>query len=243
MCSNVQAIYSIAHTTRRDVKAGGNGSFGRTDFDWHQGGSGVLRYEKRNVLGFSMDFAEDTTKSNWGIESTWIEGNQFDDHDQFDSLTQADTFNVTVSVDRPTFINFLNRGRTFFFNSQWFFQYIQGYRDSFVTNGPFNVLATFHVDTGYFRDRLLPGITFVYDFNSASGAILPELQYRFTENLSATITANLFNGHFERMTPALRSIADYPYRAGKHSNTDWTEQGLAPVSNMDEVALRIRYTF
>ncbi len=243
LCSNVQAIFSIAHTTRRDIKAGGNGSFGRTDFDWHQGGSGVLRYEKRNVFGFSMDFAEDVTKSNWGIESTWIEGNQFQDNDQFDSLTQADTFNITVSVDRPTFINFLNPGRTFFFNTQWFFQYVDGYRDSFVTNGPVNVLATFHVDTGYFRDRLLPGITLVYDFNSASGAILPELQYRFTENFSATISANLFNGRFQQVTPALRSIADYPFRAGNHSNVDWTEQGLAPVRDSDEVALRIRYTF
>ncbi len=243
LCSNVQALYSIAHTTRRDVKAGGNGHFGRTDFDWHQGGSGVLRYEKRNVLGFSMDFAEDVTKSNWGIETTWIEGNQFDDHDQYDSLTQADTFNVTVSVDRPTFINFLNAGRTFFFNTQWFFQYIDGYRDSFVSNGPFNALATFHVDTGYFRDRLLPGITFVYDFNSASGAILPELQYRFTENFSATISANLFNGRFQQTTPALRSIADFPFRAGQHQNNDWTEQGLAPIRDNDEVALRIRYTF
>ena len=95
----MQALFSIAHTTRRDVRAGGNGIYGRTDFDWHQGGAGVLRYEKRNVLGFSMDFAEDLTKSNWGIETTWIEGNQFQDNNQFDSLTQADTYNVTVSVD------------------------------------------------------------------------------------------------------------------------------------------------
>ena len=243
LCSNVQAIFSIAHTTRRDIKAGGNGRFGRTDFDWHQGGSGVLRYEKRNVFGFSMDFAEDMTKSNWGVEATWIEGNQYQNNDEFDSLTKADTFNLTVSVDRPTFINFLNPGRTFFFNSQWFFQYIDNYADGFVANGPFNVLATFHVDTGYFRDRLLPGITAVYDFNSGSGAILPELQYRFTENFSATISMNLFNGRFQQATPALRSIADYPFRAGNQQNSDWTEQGLAPVRDMDEVALRIRYTF
>ena len=122
-------------------------------------------------------------------------------------------------------------------------QYIDNYADGFVANGPFNVLATFHVDTGYFRDRLLPGITFVYDFNSGSGAILPELQYRFTENFSATISMNLFNGRFQQATPALRSIADYPFRAGNQQNSDWTEQGLAPVRDMDEVALRIRYTF
>jgi hypothetical protein len=243
LCSNVQAIYSVAHTTRKDVRAGGSGDFGRTDFDWHQAGVGVLRYEKRNVLGFSTDFAEDVTKSNWGIESTWIEGNQFEDNDELDRLRRADTFNVTVSVDRPTFINFLNQGRTFFFNTQWFFQYISGYRDSFTAPGPWNVLATFHVDTGYFRDRLLPGITLVWDFQSNSGAILPEIAYRFTENLSATITLALFNGRWQPYDPPIRSINDFPYRAGHRQSVDWTEQGLSPIRDNDEVALRIRYTF
>ncbi len=55
------------------------GDFGRTDFLWHSGGEVVLRYEKRNVLGFSTDFAEDVTKSNWSIESAWIDGQRFND--------------------------------------------------------------------------------------------------------------------------------------------------------------------
>jgi hypothetical protein len=243
LCANIQAIYAVAHTTRRSVIAGGNGTFGRTDFDWHQGGSGVLEYKKRNVLGFSMDFAEDRTKSNWGIESTWIEGNQFEDHDSVSGLSTSSTLNLTVSVDRPTFINFLNRGRTFFFNSQWFFQYVPGYHSGFVSTGPFNVLATFHVDTGYFRDRLLPAITIVYDLKSHSGAILPELAYRFTENLSATISLNLFSGRFQKVTPPLYSVADFPYRAGRDQKWDWTEQGLSPVRDNDEIALRLRYTY
>src|SRR5690606_37083065 len=74
LCSNVQAVYAVAHTTRKTVRAGGNGQFGRMQFDWHDGGSGVLRYEKRNVLGLSMDFAEDRTKSTWSFEGTWIAG-------------------------------------------------------------------------------------------------------------------------------------------------------------------------
>jgi len=243
LCSNIQAIFSIAHTTRRDVNAGGNGDFGRTDFDWHQAGVGVLKYEKRNVLGFSGDFAEDVTKSNWGFESTWIKGNQFEDNDQFDRLRRSDTFNLTISVDRPTFINFLNHGRTFFFNSQWFFQWIEGYRDSYTAPGPWNVLATFHVDTGYFSDRLLPGVTFVWDFQSQSGAILPEFAYRFTENFSVTLSAGIFSGRFQPSTPPRRSIADFPYRAGERQGSDWSEQGLSPIRDNDEVAIRIRYTW
>ena len=100
---------------------------------------------------------------------------------------EVDRYNLTISVDRPTFINFLNQNRTFFFNTQWFFQWINGYERGFYGNGPFNMLATFTVTTGYFQDRLLPGVTFVYDFGSVSGGILPELTYRFTENFSATV--------------------------------------------------------
>ena len=57
-----------------DIRAGGNGRFGRRDFQWHDGTPLAVRFEKRNVLGFSMDFAEDVTKSNWSLEATWIEG-------------------------------------------------------------------------------------------------------------------------------------------------------------------------
>ena len=83
-CGNVSAYNSITGVRRNAVIAGGNGQFGRRDFIWHGGGDLVLRYEKRNVLGFSMDFAEDFTKSNWGIEFTWIEGLPFTNHNSFD---------------------------------------------------------------------------------------------------------------------------------------------------------------
>ena len=105
----------------------------------------TLRVPKRNVLGFAMDFAEDRTKSTWSFEGTWIEGVPFEDNDERDGTTTVDTFNLTVSVDRPTFINFLNPNRTFFINSQWFFSYLPDHRDSFTFNGPVNVLFTGHM--------------------------------------------------------------------------------------------------
>ena len=80
----------------------------------------------------------------------------------------------------------------------------------------------------------------------AAGSPLPLRRVSRTSRVppaSATISMNLFNGRFQQATPALRSIADYPFRAGNQQNSDWTEQGLAPVRDMDEVALRIRYTF
>ncbi len=241
-CANVAAYNSITGARRNSVFAGGNARYGRRDFIWHGGGDLLLRYQKRNVLGFSMDFAEDFTKSNWGFELTWIEGLPFTNNDRWDATSDADLYNLTISVDRPTFINFLNQNRTFFINTQWFFQYVNGYENSFTSNGPFNMLATLTVTTGYFQDRLLPGVTFVYDVRSNSGAALPSVTYRFTENFSATVGMAGFMGRFQEKTPPLYTTA-LGNRVGRGAYSSHVENGLSPIRERDELYLRIRYTF
>jgi hypothetical protein len=241
-CNNVSAYNAISGVRRDAVIAGGNGRFGRRDFIWHGGGDLALRYEKRNVLGFSMDFAEDVTKSNWSFEFTWIEGLPYTNNDSWDATSEADSFNLTMSIDRPTFVNFLNQNRTFFFNTQWFFQYVHGYEGSFSSNGPWNMLMTFTVSTGYFQDRLLPSVTFVYDVGSVSGGILPEVTYRFTENFSAAVGVAGFFGHVQtRVAPLYENALDS--RVGRGAYSSFTEEGLSAIRERDELWLRFRYTF
>ncbi|HVP27881.1 MAG TPA: DUF1302 family protein [Myxococcota bacterium] len=245
-CSNLFDFYTVTGNRRQTIDAGGNGRFGRRDFVWAGGEEILLRYDKRNILGFSMDFAEDVTKSNWSLESAWVEGNFFSDADKVDGITKASTFNLTVSIDRPTFINFLNPNHTFFFNTQLFFQYIPGYSTSFVdTLGPWNFLATFNIQTGYFQDRLLPAVTFVYDVKSNSGAALPQIEYRFTQSFSTTVGVSTFMGRFQNrkmyLEPAsLLNQAQFSSPGPYHTVT---EQGIAPIRQRDEVFLRVRYTF
>ena len=242
-CSVVTSFFTIVGQQRNSVRAGGAGGFGRTDFLWHSGGEVVLRYEKRNVLGFSTDFAEDYTKSNWSIESAWIEGQRFSDANALDGTSQSDTFNLTVSVDRPTFINFLNQQRTFFFNAQFFFQYVPGYNQGFTTNGPWNMLATFTVNTGYFRDRLQPALTFILDQQTGSGGVLPKITYRFTSNFSATIGANFFYGDPQLRPNPLLPVSTVDTQVGHHAYQQGVENGLAVVRDRDEVFFRLRYTW
>jgi hypothetical protein len=242
-CSSVKSLFDVAGVQRNTVRAGGNGTYGRRDFAWDSGGEAVLKYEKRNVLGFAGDFAEDFTKSNWGFEFTWIKGQKFSDNDKYKGITTSDTLNLTVSVDRPTFINFLNPNRTFFFNTQVFFQYITNYSNSFPSTGPFNVLGTFTIQTGYFQDRLLPGVTFVYDVKSDSGGALPEITYRFTENFSAQVGMNFFWGRWQVADMPLQGLGAVGNEVGKNAYKVPVENGLAVVRNNDEVFLRIRYTF
>jgi len=242
-CGIVQALSGIAGQKRNVIRAGGNSNFGRRTMQWQSGSEIYLAYNRRNVLGFSMDFAEDYTKSNWSMEFTWIEGIPFTDSDSYDFVTEADDFNLTVSVDRPTFINFLNANRTVFINSQWFFQYRKGYQDSFNAIGPWNVLATLAVFTGYFQDRLNPTMVFVWDFRSSSGGFLPQVNYRFSERFSMTVGASIFMGDQRLVNMGVNTIGPASPRSGPHAYMDASEPGISIVRDRDEVFMTLRYTF
>jgi hypothetical protein len=244
LCTNVKGFFGAAGVLRNTVRAGGNGRFGRRTFLWHSGGELNLKYNQRNVLGFSMDFGEDTTKSNWGIEFTWIAKQFFFNSDDYeDSVTESNVLNLTVSVDRHTFINFLNQNRTFFINSQWFFQYIVDYEDGFTATGPCNVLFTVAAFTGYFQDRLNPMLVTVYDFNSGSGGILPSVQYRFTESLSVGVGVNFFFGKTDLETMGGREFGPASNRAGKDAYKDGVDHAISSFRDKDEIWLKLRWTF
>jgi hypothetical protein len=242
-CKNVKAFYGVAGVTSNKVRAAGNQRYGRRTFLWHSGGQGVLRYDQRNVLGFSMDFAEDTLKTNWGMEFTWVEGERFADNGAFDGVSESDTLNLTVSVDRPTFIHFLNPNRTFFFNTQWFVNYIPDHAEGYTTTGPVNLLFTFSVSTGYYQDRLLPSFTTIHDVRSASGAAMPSLTYRYTESFSVTVGMLYFWGRTELRDMPIRDLAPAVNRTGRHAYKVGVENGLSQARRRDELYLRVRWTF
>jgi len=242
-CSTVRNLFFLAGLKRNTLNAGGNGAYGRRTMQWHAGGEITLYVPKRNVLGFAMDFAEDRTKSNFSIETTWIENSPTGDANRFDNTKNTDTFNLTVSMDRPTFVNFINPNRTLFINSQWFFQYRRGVKKGFGGNGPFNALATLTMFTGYFQDRLNPSVTFVHDMQSASGGVLPSIAYRFTENFQATIGLAMFYGREQRADIASNGIGPPGNQQGDWAYQGGAQNGISIVRDRDEVYLRLRYTF
>ena len=243
-CGNVKGFLGVGGPNSNRVEAGGNGRFGRRDFIWHSGGELALRYAKRNVFGLSTDFSEDVSKTNWGVEFTWIGATPYLDSNSYENgVTDSDSLNLTVSIDRPTFINFLNANRTFFFNTQWFFQYLTNYNNAFQQNGPFNVLFTFAAFTGYYQDRLLPQMVTVFDFGSHSAGFLPSITYRFNESFSVSTGINYFTGQGQYKQMPVRAWAPTSNRAGKNAYEDGVENVLTAIHRRDEVFVRLRYTF
>jgi hypothetical protein len=242
-CKKVKEFFDTSGVKRNTLRAGGNSRFGRRTFLWQSGSEVVQTYDRRNVFGFSMDFPEDRTKSNWGIEFAWFDSVPVYDANEFDSLTKVDLLNLTVSIDRPTFIHFLNPNRTFFFNTQWFFQYIKGHRGGMGPHGPFSAMFTTTIMTGYFQDRLNPSLVTIYDINSRSGGVLPSIQYRFTESFSAAVGLGIFFGRTELSEMAINPFRPATNRAGQDAYTDSSEHFLSSVRRRDEIWMRLRWTF
>jgi hypothetical protein len=240
-CDTVRGILLLTAVQRPEIRAGGNGLFGRRDLVWAAGGEAFLSYPKRNVLGFSMDFAEDLTKTNWSFEFTWFADDVFASTTTRSLVQEGDAYNLTISVDRPTFVNFLNANRTFFLNAQLFLGYLPDYDRSYTVNGPISALGTFAVATGYFQDRLLPSFVVVYDFRSKSGGLLPQVSYRVNQDFSLTVGLALFFG-----SPGFADVPRFqlaPANVGGSFRSRTSYQGLSPIAERDEVYLRIRYTF
>lgn len=242
-CKKVKEFFDSGGVQRNTLRAGGNSRFGRRTFLWHSGSEVVQTYDRRNVFGFAVDFPEDRTKSNWGVEFAWFDSVPVYDANEFDSLTDVDLLNFIVSIDRPTFVNFLNPNRTFFFNTQWFFQYIKGHRGGMGPNGPFSAMFTTTIMTGYFQDRLNPSLVTIYDFNSRSGGVLPSIQYRFTESLSVAVGLGIFFGRTQLSQMAINPYRSATNRAGRNAYKDSSEQFLSGIRRRDEIWMRLRWTF
>jgi len=240
-CAAVRGVIALTGSQRPELRAGGNGRFGRQDFLWHGGGELLLFYPKLNTLGVSFDAAEDLTKTNWGVELTWVSDRPFGSATSRTWLEESDVYNLTISVDRPTFVNFLNANRTFFFNAQVFVRYLSNYDRSFTTNGPLTVLGTLAVTTGYLQDRLLPSLVLVHDLRSASGGVIAQVSYRFTESFSVSVGILGFYGGPEREAVPLYPAALPSTTTDFHARARF--EGLSAIAERDEAFMIVRYTF
>ena len=243
LCANVKNFLAAVGVTRNTVRAAGNERFGRRTFIWHSGGEVVLRYDQHNVLGGALDFAEDHTQTSWGLEFTWIEGVPYADANALAGRSDSDELNFAVSVDRPTFVRWLNADRAVLFNTQWFLSYLPDYRSGFTVNGPVNVFFTFAVSTGYDQDRVIPELLTVYEFASRSGGVLPSLQYRFTDSFSATVGLLYFFGRTELSDMAVQEVAPVTNRAGPNAYRQPVENGFSGIRKRDEVFVKFLWTF
>ncbi len=247
LCRTLNDLLISSGQTLPLVRAGGDSRYGRRDFLWHGGQELTLTWEKRNVLGFAVDFAEDRTGTSWGIEFAWTHDAHVANSSERSGISSVDPMVLSVSIDRPTFFNFLNPNRSFFLNFQFFLQYVDAFKGGGsedgnfpYAEGPWSGLATFTFFTGYFQDRLNPRATLVYEPTTHQGIVLWSLNYRWTATFSTALGVNHFFGGPE---DGQRYV--YPFTLFQNSfrKEDELFRGFNAVTNRDSVELNARYTW
>jgi hypothetical protein len=242
-CEFMAAFFETTAVQRPERKAGGNGRYGRRDMSWLSGSSLDLFYQRRNVFGISTDFAEDWSKTTWGVDFTWIEDAPYINNKADRGFSLEDTLNLTMSIDRPTFVNFLNANRTIFFNTQLFLRYIPRYKGdkTFNVPGPVSLLATFTAFTGFWQDRLMTFVTLIHEVQSNSGGQIVTMNYRFSESFSVTIGMSSFYGKpTEERVLARNPVTRFHTGDFEQRSNFW---GLSALAKRDELFVSLRKTF
>jgi hypothetical protein len=242
-CSGVASFLSLTGVQRDAIRAGGNGAFGRRDFVWHSGGTGVLRVDKANVLSLSVDFPEPRTRTTWALEASWVEGVHLGDANSLSGASESDLFALAVAVERPTYVRFLNPARSFHLHAEAYVEWAEGHRRGFARAHAFEAWLALSATTGYAQDRLIPSLTVVYDLSYDSFAVVPQVTLRLREDLSATVGIAAFAGEEVARPLPLAGITPASERFGRHAYQVSTEPALAAIRERDEVFLRVRWTF
>lgn len=160
-----------------------------------------IDFPRVNLIGGSLDIQAESIGSVFRVEAALTHGEEFANTARPALYSKSRVFRHVIGWDRPTFIPFLNKDRTFLLSAQVFGQHLL---DHEVYDGPWgkygmpdwkhNYIGTFLIKGFYMNDRLSPQLIVARDFQAKSTAWAPSLEWIATDNFKLTVGANIKTG-------------------------------------------------
>ena len=123
------------------------------------GGPTSIRYAQSHTTGMAIDYFEPWSGLVFRIESSITLDQLVNNTREADWLDESDVMQWSIGIDRPTFIPWLNKDRTFFLSMQlfdtWFIDH-DGDKNTGFLNDEHNFIWTFFFLGNYWRDTLKP---------------------------------------------------------------------------------------
>jgi len=164
-----------------------------------------IKFPRLFMLGASADFYVDPIKSAFRVEMTHTQDEEFANTLEADLFSQSDVFRWVLGWDRPTFIPFLNKTRSFLISAQMFGQHIL---DHDKQTGPFgavgipdfedNYIATLLVNGFYKADRIQPRVILAYDTGAEAGVVSPQFDWLISDHWRLVLQGNFKWGRDNR---------------------------------------------
>ena len=135
------------------------------------GGQTSIEYKQSHTVGLSMDYFEPRSGVVMRIESAWTFDQLVNNTEAVDWVDKSDVMAFSLGFDRPTFIPFLNKDRTFFLSLQifdtWYWDHVGDKNTGFFVD-EHNWITTFFFIGNYKRDTVKPIGFYVWEEASNS---------------------------------------------------------------------------
>ena len=211
------------------------------------GGQVNMFYDQVHTLGLSLDYFEPVTGIVFRVESSYTPDEPVQNTRKATWRDESDVIRFSLGMDRPTFIPWLNKNRTFFLSAQIFDTYYldheQGANDGYIV-GEHNFIYTFFAQTQYLRDQLIPNGFIVWEEESDSWVTGLTAEFLINNNWSIKAgTYSIWGGDRTKhdVGPFTSFTLDGNY--AQHSVFGFAREGIGALRDTDEVFVSIRYQF
>lgn len=217
---------------------------------WYQtgqqfGGQTSAIYDRVNTTGLSVDYFEQFTGLVFRVESSYSNNELVNNTKKANWTDKSDIVRWSIGLDRPTFIPFLNKDRTFFLSAQffdtWYLQHEGGQDGMFV--GKHNYIITGFAQTHYMRDQLIPQAFGVWEEESDSWVMGFQVEYLFNNYLSMVFGGNFIWAGSENKTFDVGPFASFAGNFAEEAVFGLAKQGIGSLANNDEIFFRTKLQF
>lgn len=217
------------------------------------GGQTSIVHDRAHTVGLAVDYFESWSGVVLRIESSWTFDELVNNTRSADWVDNSDVMRFSLGFDRPTFIPFLNRTRTFFLSLQifdtWYWDH-EGDKNTGYFVDEHNWITTFFFLANYMRDTVKPVGFYVWEEATNSHVAGFNVEWLIDNHWSVKGGFHLIWEGDENTThdtgPFTNFIAtgpDFVQDPYVTSVLGLAREGLGALRNYDEVFFELKYQF
>lgn len=222
------------------------------------GGGTSLNYKQSHTPGLSFDYFEPWSGIVFRVESSWTFDELVQNTRSANWIDTSEVMRWSIGLDRPTFIPWLNKDRTFFLSMQvfdtWYMDH-EGDKHTGYLQDEHNFITTFFWIGNYMRDKVKPVGFFVWEESSNSYVFGQNVEWFIDNHWSIKGGLHMIWEGDENFRHDMGPYTAYikPYMTGsapgvfrdpyQQSVLGVGREGIGALRNNDEVFFQLKYQF
>lgn len=217
------------------------------------GGGVSMQYKQSHTPGLSFDYFEPWSGVVFRVESSWTLDELVTNTRKPNWVDTTDTMRWSIGLDRPTFIPWLNKDRTFFLSMQIFDTWYLGHDGDKHTGMAFdehNFITTFFYIGNYMRDKVKPVGFVVWEEFSNSYVFGQSVEWFIDNHWSIKTGLHMIWEGDENFRHDLGPYTSFVTPRGGSNFEVFTQsalgvarEGIGALRNNDEVFFQLKYQF